>query len=166
MELRQLRAFLEVARQGHFGRAAGRLNLTQPALTQRIQALERELGVQVFERSAREVHLTDAGRLLLPYARSMVQNEEAATRSLRDQAAGLVQAIVRLAGTLALETIAEGVERPDQLQSLRELGCQQIQGFYFSKPLSPDDVENFLRQQPTHPPKALAVNADRSAVVT
>lgn len=89
MELRQLKAFLEVATQGHFGRAAARMSLTQPALTQRIQALERELGVHVFERTAREVRLTGAGRLLMPYARSMVEIEEVAMRRLKAHAAGL-----------------------------------------------------------------------------
>ena len=67
------------------------------------------------------------------------------------EAAGLVEAIVRLAGTLALETVAEGVERPEQLDSLQLLGCQQIQGFYFSKPLTPLDVEEFLRGRQPEP---------------
>jgi DNA-binding transcriptional LysR family regulator len=88
VELRQLRAFLEVSSELHFGRAAARLNLTQPALTQRIQALERELGVRVLERNAREVKLTSAGELLLPYARSLVQLEQSAVRNLKDHAAG------------------------------------------------------------------------------
>ena len=88
MELRQLRAFLEVSSERHFGRAAARLHLTQPALTQRIQALERELGVQLLERSAREVKLTAAGELLLPYARSLVQLEQSALRNMKDHAAG------------------------------------------------------------------------------
>ena len=57
---------------------------------------------------------------------------------------GLVEAIMRLATTMALDTIAEGVERPEQLESLQALGCAQIQGFYFSRPLSPDDVAGFL----------------------
>jgi len=61
MELRQLRAFVEVATLGHFGHAAERLHLTQPALTQRIQALERELGLQLLERNAREVRLAPPG---------------------------------------------------------------------------------------------------------
>jgi DNA-binding transcriptional LysR family regulator len=88
VELRQLRAFLEVSSERHFGRAAARLNLTQPALTQRIQGLERELGVQLLVRNAREVKLTSAGELLLPYARSLVQIEESAARNLKDHAAG------------------------------------------------------------------------------
>jgi len=53
MELRQLRAFVEVADFGHFGHAAEHLHLTQPALTQRIQALERDLGLHLLERNAR-----------------------------------------------------------------------------------------------------------------
>jgi DNA-binding transcriptional LysR family regulator len=88
VELRQLRAFLEVSAERHFGRAAARLHLTQPALTQRIQALERELGVRLLERNAREVRLTDAGELLLPYARNLVQLEQSALRSMKDHAAG------------------------------------------------------------------------------
>src|ERR1700737_2275948 len=68
VELRQLRAFLEVANAQHFGHAAQTLKITQPALTQRIQALERELGVRLLQRSARGVRLTAAGEILLPYA--------------------------------------------------------------------------------------------------
>lgn len=88
MEIRHLRAFVEVVSEGHFGRAAARLNLTQPALSQRIHVLERELGVLLLERSAREVRLTHAGELLLPFAQNVVANEQAAIRDLRDLAAG------------------------------------------------------------------------------
>src|SRR3989442_13684510 len=88
MELRQLRAFLQVATLRHFGRAAAVLKITQPALTQRIQALERELGVQLLTRSAREVRLTPAGEVLLPYADSLVHIEDRALRDLADNAAG------------------------------------------------------------------------------
>jgi DNA-binding transcriptional LysR family regulator len=88
LELRQLRAFLRVADSRHFGRAAADLRITQPALTQRIQALERELGVQLLERSAREVRLTSAGEVLLPYASSLVQVEDRALRDLADNVAG------------------------------------------------------------------------------
>lgn len=88
MELRQLRAFLQVANTRHFGQAAGVLKITQPALTQRIQALERELGVQLLTRSAREVRLTPAGEVLLPYAESLVHIEDRALRDLAESAAG------------------------------------------------------------------------------
>lgn len=88
MELRQIRAFVQVATARHFGRAAAVLKITQPALTQRIQALERELGVQLLTRSAREVMLTPAGEVLLPYANSLVHVEDRALRDLADNAAG------------------------------------------------------------------------------
>jgi hypothetical protein len=61
MELRHLRAFVAVGGTGHFGEAAAGLNLTQSGLTLRIQALEKELGVQLLDRNAREVRLTAAG---------------------------------------------------------------------------------------------------------
>jgi DNA-binding transcriptional LysR family regulator len=88
MELRQLRAFLQVANARHFGKAAAALRITQPALTQRIQALERELGVQLLTRSAREVQLTAAGEILLPYATSLIHVEDRAIRDLADNASG------------------------------------------------------------------------------
>lgn len=88
VELRQLRAFLTVATLGHFGQAAEQLNLTQPALTQRVQTLERELGVRLFERNAREVRLTSAGKLLLPHAQRLVQIDDEALRELKDYRAG------------------------------------------------------------------------------
>lgn len=88
MELRQLRAFVTVANLAHFGQAAEQLNLTQPALTQRIQALERELGVRLFDRNSREVRLTSAGKLLLPHAQQLVQLDEEALRELKDYRAG------------------------------------------------------------------------------
>src|SRR6476660_8730449 len=65
MELRQLRAFVAVATEGHFGRAAAQLNLTQPGLTLRIQALEKELGAQLRELKDRAVGI--AGRLRIGY---------------------------------------------------------------------------------------------------
>lgn len=101
MELRQLRAFEAVATEGHFGRAAARLNLTQPGLTLRIQALEKELGVQLLERTAREVHLTPAGTLLLPFAKSLLRIEDRAVRELKDQANGI-------AGRLRISYVAYG----------------------------------------------------------
>jgi DNA-binding transcriptional LysR family regulator len=89
MELRNVRAFLAVADERHFGRAAASLNLTQPALTQRIQVLERELGIQLLQRNAREVRLTPAGEALLQHAKTLVQEEERTLREMKDHAAGL-----------------------------------------------------------------------------
>lgn len=89
MELRQLRAFVTVATLGHFGQAAEQLNLTQPSLTQRVQALERELGVQLLERNPRRVELTTAGKLLLPHAQKLVQLDDEALREIKDYRSGI-----------------------------------------------------------------------------
>ena len=72
MELEQLRQFLKVAELGNFTRAAEAVGLSQPALSRSIARLEEELGRPVFERQARQVTLTDVGRLLHERAKQIV----------------------------------------------------------------------------------------------
>jgi DNA-binding transcriptional LysR family regulator len=72
MDLRRLRSFATLAEERHFGRAAERLHLAQPALSQQIKQLERELGVTLFTRTTRRVDLTEAGTRLAEHARAVL----------------------------------------------------------------------------------------------
>jgi len=88
MELHQLRCFVTVAEELHFGRAARRLFMTQPPLSRQIQLLEHSLGVELLERSSRQVHLTAAGRSFLRDARQLLAFAQQAAISTRRVAKG------------------------------------------------------------------------------
>jgi DNA-binding transcriptional LysR family regulator len=83
MELRQLRAFVVVAEELHFRRAAERLHLAQPSVSKLIRTLEAELGVQLFDRNRRGASLTAAGAALLPDAREVLARADEAAANTR-----------------------------------------------------------------------------------
>ncbi|WP_232324312.1 LysR family transcriptional regulator, partial [Variovorax sp. WDL1] len=88
IELRAWRQFLAVAEELHFGRAAQRLHMTQPPVTQAIAQLEKTLGVVLFDRTRRRVALTPAGEALLPDVRELLARSQALPGRARAAAAG------------------------------------------------------------------------------
>ncbi|MBU2666499.1 LysR family transcriptional regulator [Actinoplanes bogorensis] len=133
LETRQLRYFVAVAEELHFGRAAGRLDMAQPPLSKAIRDLERQLGVPLLIRTTRQVTLTPAGEALLADARVALDAVAAAARRARragqaeptlrvalkaDYDAGLLPLIVDAYDTLPIELVLGGPGQ--QVPALRD----------------------------------------------
>jgi DNA-binding transcriptional LysR family regulator len=92
MELRQLAYFVTVAEEANFTRAAAKLHVAQPGVSAQIRRLERELGQQLLDRSARAVRLTEVGAAVLPYARAALQAVDGARLAV-DELTGLLRGV-------------------------------------------------------------------------
>ncbi len=110
MELRQLRVFVAIAEEGTFTAASDRLILVQSAVSATVRALERELGVALFERTTRRVTLTDAGRALLPEARATLEAARLAV-DVVDQVKGGIRGAVSIGIMQATASHAVSVPR-------------------------------------------------------
>lgn len=105
MDLKHLRAAVAVADHLHFGRAATALGVAQPPLSQQVKALEEELGVTLFERTTRTVHLTPAGEAFVADARAALSMVDTAARRARQAGRGE-------AGELAVGMVGSAVRQP------------------------------------------------------
>lgn len=114
MDIRQLRYFVVVAEELHFSRAALRLHMSQPPLSQQIKALEEELGVTLFIRNKREVKLTDAGHVFLEECRRLIEQLQSAI-DVTVRAAGGDTGVLRL----GMSTSAVFHVMPEILRRLR-----------------------------------------------
>lgn len=135
MELRHLRYFITVAEELHFGRAAQRLHIAQPPLSQQIRQLEEELGVILFHRTKRSVQLTDAGQVFLEEAKQVLiqaaQAVQAAQRASRGEIGQLVVSFVSSAAYNVLPKILQAFRArfPEVNLALHELTTdKQLQG--------------------------------------
>jgi DNA-binding transcriptional LysR family regulator len=97
MTLHQLRIFLAVAQSATLTRASKQLDLAQPSLSQQLARLEESVGARLFDRARNRMELTDAGRVLLRHAQSIVREVTEAEAGLREFAAGK-RSIIRIAG--------------------------------------------------------------------
>ena len=131
MELRHLRYFLAVGEEQHYGRAARRLCVAQPALSRQIQDLENEIGFVLFERLPRGVKLTDAGKLFLNDARLILEEVNDATARAKRVASGQ-SGTLRLGFAQSLSwhgTVPESLRHFRKLQPDAELQLKPLSSF-------------------------------------
>jgi DNA-binding transcriptional LysR family regulator len=129
LDLRLVEYFVAVAEELHFGRAAQRLHIAQPSLSQQIRRLESQLGVVLLERSSRSVRLTDAGEALLREGRKTLSQARHAIQTTRAAGApGLIVGFYGSAGSdlLPLALRAFGERHPPVSVSVRELPLGSI----------------------------------------
>ena len=163
---RLLRAFLAVAEEGHFGRAAARLRLAQPALSRQVQQLERALGVELFTRGPAGAELTEVGRLVRPEAaRALAQNQRL-VRTARAHAGapgpaltvaapmpappgGLLAAAIRLFRVLHADVALAVVELDDDEQATALAEGRVDAALTWERPVRPGLTAEVLLTEPT-----------------
>jgi DNA-binding transcriptional LysR family regulator len=131
MELRHLHYFIAVAEELHFSRAAKRLNISQPPLSQQIRQLEEEIGVRLFNRTKRRVELTSAGQVFLAEARRILtMSEDAVHRTVRADKGEIGQLAMGFIGSANFSVLPQVIREfrrrfPDVEITLTEMNTSQ-----------------------------------------
>lgn len=172
LDPRLLRSFVVLAEELHFGRAAERLHLAQPALSQQIRRLERQLGVELYTRSSRLVELTDAGRAMIEPANAALRATAQAERAAREAARGLVHQMrvgvemnledmvpTVLAHADAHADVALWLSRLHEHHGQEALAASQIDAFVSFLPPTPNS-DDVLRARTTDIPLSAIVCPD------
>lgn len=140
MDLKKLRYFIAVAEELHFNRAAKKLNITQPPLSQQIQSLEEELGVKLLERTKRQVRLTSAGAIFLEESRNVVAQLERSIKITQLASQGKfgqlsIAFVDSASGSLMVNALKKFRERfPDVKLTLFEMtSVQQLKAIHDGK---------------------------------
>ena len=160
MELRHLRYFVAVAEELHFSRAALRLHIAQPPLSQQIRQLEDELGVQLFRRTKRRVELTDPGRVVLEEARRTLAQASRVMSAARRAAEGTVGYLgVGFSSSAPYTTLPAILRRfrsefPDIVMNLHERSSEEQIDLLAAGTI---DV-GFVRRPVENAPKSLVIN--------
>jgi epsilon-lactone hydrolase len=156
IELRHLRAFLAVAEELNFGRAAERLYITQPALSRQIRALEQLLGCELLRRSTHRVELTLAGEALLDRVRPVLREVDATISTVQSVGGELVGRVARLWEPLALAVAADADLQQQRMAYEKMLANFEPPPEVAVTAVNANGVPSLLvAQQPDDPPRLL-----------
>lgn len=159
MEFRELEAFVAVAEELHFGRAAARLHLSQPALSQQIQRLEADLGATLLQRSSRAVSLSPAGTVFLDRCRALLGDVADAVEDARraaDGRSGLLS--IGYVGSALYGLLPDVVARLRRLHPAIELTLTERKTAPQLALLLDDQQDVAIIHRPERPPADLAIH--------
>ena len=156
IELRHLRAFVAVAEELNFGRAAERLYITQPALSRQIRALEQLVGRELLRRSTHRVELTIAGEALLDRVRPVLREVDAAVSAVQSLGGELVERVARLWEPLVQAAAADADVQEQRVAYEKLLANLPVPPEVTVRPVNANGVSSLLvAQRPDDPPTLL-----------
>jgi DNA-binding transcriptional LysR family regulator len=160
MQLRHIRSFLAVAEELHFTRAAARLGMSQPPLTQQIKALEEEVGAKLFDRRPAGTQLTDAGKIFLAEVRPILAKLNIATSLARRAAEGVIGNVgIGFIEVATFHPLISGVLREFRARyPTIEMRLEENYSSSLIEALLENRLQVLFVRPPSRPPQELAVH--------